>query len=253
MFLGLHIKVNIIFFTSDKADKTFRRYFITRFCLKRQMPLLNAFIDSIVCVGFNSERGLVVDRQSEENVQPLLSYLQPYVLAILTADQAAYPDSGGKYNIDPSYPFITPFKSSSGDPSNSKPQKKQVVSNTFSNLPIFCSPDGVKISQTEESPIHHVVFTQEEGKRSYAVVLPIPQKFILKSDEPDKDGTYQIEPVINNSTQTKKHASRKIPKAFRHTGPVVHPISNAAPRKPLQGASSNTDSNEKRYNIFLQI
>jgi hypothetical protein len=178
------------------------------------MPLLNAFIDSVVCVGFNSERGLIIDRESaEENVIPLLSYLKPYVLGVLTADQAVYPESGGKYTIDPSYPFIQHSRSSSGPVGS---QKKQVIPNTFSNLPLFCSPDGVKISLIEESPIHHIVFTQEEGKRSYAVVLEFPQKFILKSDKPDKDGTYQMEPATKNATQLLKSQSKKIPSAYRH-------------------------------------
>lgn len=217
------------------------------------MPLLNAFIDSIVCVGFHSQRGLTPDRQSEENVPPLLSYLQPYVLAILTSDQAAYPEADGKYTIDSSYPFTTHSKYSSGYVPNNKSQKKQVVPNPFTNLPIFCSPDGVKISRNEERPIHHIVFTQEEGKRSYAVVLAIPQKFLLKSDKPDEDGTYQIEPVIVNAPQPTKSQTRKMPSAYRHTTTIVNPLNNmqsySSPntsRRQLQSSLSNMDSNEQR-------
>lgn len=217
------------------------------------MPLLNAFIDSIVCVGFNSQRGLTPDRQVEENVPPLLSYLQPYVLAILTGEQAAYPEADGKYIIDSSYPFTTHSKYSSGYVPNNKSQKKQVVPNSFTNLPIFCSPDGVKILLYEERPIHHIVFTQEEGKRSYAVVLTIPQKFILKSDKPDDDGTYQIEPVINNPTPATKSQSRKMPSAYRHTTTIINPLNNmqsySSPntsKKPLQASLSNMDSNDQK-------
>lgn len=216
------------------------------------MPLLNAFIDSIVCVGFNSQRGLIPDRQSEENVPPLLSYHQPYVLAILTGDQAAYPEVDGKFTIDSSYPFQTHSKYSSGYVPNNKFQKKQAVTNTFVNLPIFCSPDGVKISLYEERPIHHIVFTQEEGKRSYAVVLTIPQKFILKSDKPDDDGNYQIEPMIRVAPQPTKPQSRKAPSAYRHTTTIINPL-NAMPsynspntaRKQLQNSLSNLESQDQ--------
>lgn len=216
------------------------------------MPLLNAFIDSIVCVGFNSQRGLIPDRQSDENVIPLLSYLQPYVLAILTADQAVYPEAEGKYTIDPSYPFPSHSKYSNGYAVNTKSQKKPVVPNTFSNLPLFCSPDGVKISRNEESPIHHIVFTQEEGKRSYAVVLTIPEKFILKSEKPDDDGIYQIETATMNATHSAKSQSRKMPSAYRHTTTIVSPVNNMQPdtssntsKHQLQNSLSNTDSNDQ--------
>lgn len=214
------------------------------------MPLLNGFIDSIVCVGFNSERGLIIDRQSEQNVIPILSYLQPYVLAILTADQAIYPESEGKYTIDPSYPFKNHSKYSSEYVSNTKSQKKPNIPNTFDNLPLFCSPDGVKISQNEESPIHHIVFTQEEGKRSYAVVLAFPQKFILKSDTPDDDGIYQIESVTTNAAQPTRSHSRKMPSAYRHTPNIASSTNNAqsynspnAHRR--QGSLSNFDSSRQ--------
>jgi hypothetical protein len=223
------------------------------------MPLLNAFVDAIVCVGFNSDRGLIIDPQSEKNDSPLLSYLQPYVLAILTADQAAYPDSEGKYSIDQTYPLISNAKSPSEHTSNTKSQKKQTVTNSFSNLPLFCSPDGVKISHThQEGGIHHIVFTQEEGKRSYAVVLTFQQKFIFKNN--NKDGTYKIESLAMNTTLSIRTShSKRIPSAYnRHTNPQ---LSTSTPsynsqnivRTHQQNAPFNLGTNEKKYFIFLYI
>jgi hypothetical protein len=221
------------------------------------MPLLNAFVDAIVCVGFNSERGLIIDPQSEDYGSPLLSYLQPYVLAILTADQAAYPETEGKYSFDQSYPLICNAKSPSEHTSHTKSQKKQTVPNSFSNLPIFCSPDGVKISHLpQEGRIHHIVFTQEEGKRSYAAVLTCQEKFILKNNKPDDDGTYQIESLPMHTTPTIKTShSRRIPSAYRHTNPQ---LSTSTPsysshnivRTQQQNAPFNLGNNQKRYLIF---
>ena len=169
------------------------------------MPLLNSFINAIVCVGFNSERGLTIDRQSDNNNSPFLSLLQPYVLAILTSDQAVYPQSKKGDIFDLSYPPI----------SNSNPvsPKNRLKPNVFDTLPIFCSPDGVKMSyKQEESRIHHIVFTQEEGTRSYAVVLTFQQKFTLKSDKPDDDGSYQIESPIHPP----KHHAKRIASSYRY-------------------------------------
>jgi hypothetical protein len=116
------------------------------------MPLLNPFIDSIVCVGFNSEHGLVIDPKSDKNNSPFLSLLQPYVLAIITADQAIYPQSKGNNIVDQFYPSVGYSKSSSVLTSNKKSQKKHTITNAFNSLPLFCSPDGVKISQHPRSP-----------------------------------------------------------------------------------------------------
>ena len=209
------------------------------------MPLLNAFIDSIASVGFNCERGLIIDRQSEENTVPLLSYLQPYVLAILTPDQAIYPQAEGKHTIDPSYPFLTHLKSS-----NSKPLKKQAISNIVNNLPIFCTPDGVKISHLPfESRIHHIVFTQEDGKRTFAVVLTFQQKFLLKNEKPEEDGSYQIGSVPIYTTQLGKKKSR--PSAYRHT--TANPLSNMQTynsphtvRRSHYGSSSSIDTDGQK-------
>jgi 5-methylcytosine-specific restriction endonuclease McrA len=215
------------------------------------MPLLNAFIDSIVCVGFNSERGIITDREtSDDNVIPLLSYLKPYVLGILTADQAVYPESNGTYTIDSSYPFIQHSRSSSGYAANPQFQKKQVIPNKFDTLPLFCSPDGVKISLIEESRIHHIVFTQEEGKRSYAVVLAFSQKFILKNYDSNKDGPYQIESMARNAT--KPSQSKKMPSAYRHNvnaNPIGNMQSYSSPnatRRRLNSTSSTTETSGTR-------
>jgi hypothetical protein len=223
------------------------------------MPLLNAFIDSIVCVGFNSERGLIIDRQSGENSFPLLSFLQPYVLACLTADQAIYPEGNEKYILDPFYPFISHTKSSSGSASNTKPQKKPTIPDAIKNIPLFCSPDGVKITHIpENSRIHHIVFTQEEGKRSYAVVLTFQQKFIVKSDKPDANGTYPIDYVIINTTQSSKTKSKRIPTSYRRTTTIVN-LSTSVPsynspnlvRKQYQNSTSDLSISGTRYIIFL--
>ena len=169
------------------------------------MPLLNAFIDSIVCVGFNSERGLVINPKSDKNSSLFLSLLQPYVLAILTADHAIYPQSKEKYIIDQFYPSICYSKPSSVFASNTKSEKKHIIPNALNSLPLFCSPDGVKIShQLEDSRIHHIVFTQEDGKRSYAVVLTFQEKFVLKTETSYDDGRYQIESYTTKTMQLKK-------------------------------------------------
>lgn len=196
------------------------------------MPLLNAFIDSITCVGFQAELGLTTERQVEDNAIPILSYLQPYVLGILTADYAIYPEARGQFAVDPYYPFITPIKSP--PTTHSKILKKQSVTNIINNLPIFCSPDGVKLSHLPiESRIHHIVFTQEDGKRSYAVVITFQEKFLLKNDKPDDDGSYQIESVPLYTTQTAKKGTRVRPKAFHYT--VADPLKNMH----VQSSSSN--------------
>ena len=179
------------------------------------MPLLNSFVDAIVCAGFNSECGLTLDPQADANSSPLLAFLQPYVLAVLTADQAIYPQS--KEIIDPSYSSTCRSKSSLELAS----QMKSKIPIVYNNLPLFCFPDGVKASyQQEDSRIHYSVFTQEEGKRIYAVVLTFQQKFILKSDKLDDD-TYQIESLTINTTQsnipvdTSTYSSKKSAKQIR--------------------------------------
>ncbi len=77
------------------------------------MPLLNAFVDSFVCVGFSSECGLTLDPESKNNESFLTSYLQSSILAIVTDDRAIYPLSGGSEFIDSSYPPISRLSSHS--------------------------------------------------------------------------------------------------------------------------------------------
>lgn len=212
----------------------------------REMPLLNGFVDSIACVGFQSEFGLATERQVEDNANSILSYLQPYVLAILTADYGIYPETKGKFTVDPSYPFITPIRSP--PTTNSKILKKQSVNNMINNLSIFCSLDGVKLSPLPiETRIHHVVFTQEDGKHSYAVVLTLKEKFLLKNETPDADGNYQIESVPIYTTPAAKKGSRARPSAYRHTTgnalgnmQVAHSSSNL--RRGHYGSSTSLDT-----------
>jgi 5-methylcytosine-specific restriction endonuclease McrA len=205
------------------------------------MPLLNPFIDSIVCVGFNSEHGLVIDPKSDKNNSPFLSLLQPYVLAIITADQAIYPQSKGNNIIDQFYPSVCYSKSSSVLTSNTTSQKKHIIPNAFNSLPLFCSPDGVKIShQLEDSRIHHIVFTQEDGKRSYAVVLTFQEQFILKTDKPYDDGRYQIESFTIQS-QTKK-PKNKIPSSYRHENTTSNKKTTSRMRERSHSISSNRTS-----------
>ncbi|CAF4428302.1 unnamed protein product, partial [Adineta steineri] len=92
------------------------------------MSLLNAFIDSIVCVGFNSERGFTIKKQFDDNNDsPFQSSIKPYVLSMLTADQALYPQSKDNEVIDQYYPSIFYSKSSSVLPLNTKVPKKNII------------------------------------------------------------------------------------------------------------------------------
>jgi hypothetical protein len=219
------------------------------------MPLLNAFIDSFVCVGFSSESGLTLDSESNHNEPIFKSYLQPSLLALVTADRAMYPQSRGSEFIDPSYPPIgrSNSYSSSGlknDPVPSTPlspsgsgtrtSKQHMIPDTLKSLPPFCFPDGVKATyQRENERIHHIVLTQEQGKRSYALVLTFQQPFILKTNKPDKDGTYQIDDV-QLSTSATKTRSKKIPSAF----PNYADPSTASKASP---STSNDTTEQQRH------
>ncbi|CAF1452441.1 unnamed protein product [Adineta ricciae] len=205
------------------------------------MPLLNAFIDSIVCVGFNSEHGFTPERQLDDSPSLLASKLKPYVLAILTADQAIYPRSKGTDVIDQFYPSVC-YTPSSTIP---RSQKKPTIPAAYKDLPVFCSPDGVKLSyEPVQSRIHHIVFTQEDGKRSYVVVLTFSEKFILKTDKPDDDGRYHIE-----SFSTKK-SKRKIPSSY--PGNTAVPQKSTAPTggSRMRERSNSNASNRVSTTIF---
>ncbi|CAF2337555.1 unnamed protein product [Rotaria sp. Silwood2] len=191
------------------------------------MPLLNSFIDSIVCVGFTSERGLKLDPESKDNEFSFTSSLQPSLLSIITADRAMYPQSRGSEFIDPCYPPIghtsshslTISSTSSGrsTPVSSfatgiRTQKQYVIPAALNNLPLFCFPDDVRATfERENERIHHIVFTQEEGKRIYALALTFQQSFSLKTNKPDDDGIYQIDDVKLSTLITRRPSVSKIP------------------------------------------
>ncbi|CAF1399018.1 unnamed protein product [Rotaria sordida] len=191
------------------------------------MPLLNSFVDSIVCVGFTSERGLKLDPESKDNGSLFKSSLQSSVLAIVTADRAIYPQARGSEFIDSCYPPICytrshSFTASSISSGRSTPvsslangvrtQKQHIIPAVYNNLPLFCFSDGVRITyEREDESIHHIVFTQEEGKRIYALALTFQQSFCLKTDKPDDEGTYQIEDVKLSTSNTRQSSLSKIP------------------------------------------
>lgn len=99
------------------------------------------------------------------------------------------------------------------------------------NLPMFCFPDHVKPTFLAEPPkIHQVVLTQEEGKRSFALILTVQQKFLLRSENSTNEEILQVEDVpkftVNRSGQTASskipvqssggHRSRKMPISYQH-------------------------------------
>ena len=194
------------------------------------MPLINAFVDSIVCVGFSSARGLTLDAESKNNTSIFPSFLQPSLLAIVTGDHALYPLSGGSEFVDPSYPPISRSDynshaasvngSSSSTPTqmttgSAKSHKPYAIPSALHNLPLFCFPDGVKLTyRREPDKIHHIVLTQEEGKRSYALVLTYQQGFVLRTNKPDGDGVYQIDDCKLSSVNARRPSLSKIPIAI---------------------------------------
>lgn len=194
------------------------------------MPLINAFVESVVCVGFSSERGLTLDPESKNNASVFSSFLQPSLLSIVTGDNALYPLSAGSESVDPSYPPISRadlnsyVASGSGSgrstPSlvtnaSAKGQKPHAISSALSNLPMFCFPEGVKPTyRREPDKIHHIVLTQEEGKRSYALVLTYQQGFVLRTNKPDDDGVYQIDDCKLATVTVRRPSVSKIPIAI---------------------------------------
>jgi hypothetical protein len=216
------------------------------------MSLLNAFVDSVVCVGFNFARGLTINQRSDNDGSPFSSFLQPYVLAILTADHAIYPQLKGNDTVDPYYP---PSDYSIGKPANRSDRiprtnlhKKHIIPAAVKNLPDFCYPDGVKLSQQQEQDrIHRIVFTKEDGKRSYALVLTFQQTFTLKTDKPDDNGIYRIDDRESSTSITKPLTSPQIPLApstesvKTHTKkiPSAYHYGSASSTREAQPHSSN--------------
>ncbi|CAF0996628.1 unnamed protein product [Adineta steineri] len=219
------------------------------------MPLLNAFIDSVVCVGFSSERGAALDLESKTNGSLFTSSLQSSVLAIVTADRAIYPQSRSSESIDPFYPPIGRISSYSiTQPSNNsgrttpispfginiRTSKQHIIPIVYNNLPLFCFPDGAQATYEQANErIHQIVFTQEDGKRSYAVVLTCQQSFILKTNKPDDDGIYQINDVQRPLVTTRRPSISKIPIAIEKLKPTlsstpvtIAPVASPAPSTP---------------------
>lgn len=193
------------------------------------MALLNSFVDSIVCVGFSSERGLKLDSEAKDNESIFSSPLQPSLLSIVTATYAMYPLSRDVELIDPDYPPIDRTNSYSSTTSSTGSDRstsasliatgtrspKQSIPPAYNNLPLFCFPDGVRATyQKENERIHHIVFTQEEGKRIYALALTFQQSFTLKTDKPDEDGVYQIEDYRSPASTLRRSSVSKIPIAI---------------------------------------
>ena len=208
------------------------------------MSLLNAFIDSVVGVGFSSESGLTLTPESGNNDSVLTSNLQPSILAVITADRAAYPPSRGDESLDSSYPPLNRLSSrnslvlstSSGrstPPSVITPlrvQKQHILLAGYKDLPHYCFPDGVRAtSQREKEKIHHFILTQD-GKRSYALALTFQQSFTLESDKPDDEGVYQINDFQLTAQKNERSTVSKIP----------------VPIDRKNFASSSTSTNEKR-------
>jgi hypothetical protein len=218
------------------------------------MSLLNAFVDSCICVGFSSERGITLDSESKNNGSSFFtSSLQSSVLAIVTADRAMYPQSRGSECIDPSYPPINQLSSqlsttSSISSGRSTPvstfntsirsQKQHIIPGQYINIPLFCFPDGVRAThQRENKKIHHLVFTQEEEKRSYGIALTFQQEFTLKTDKLDDDGTYQIDNVKISTINTRRLSISKIPVAIEKQKIVSQP---SPPSTPIPTAKARS-------------
>lgn len=238
------------------------------------MPLLNSFVDSIVSVGFSSELGLKVDSDSKGNASIFNSFLQPSLLAIVTADRAMYPSSRGSEFIDPCYPpigrtssYSNSISSNSSDLQTSnnssgatiRTQKQHLIPAALNNLPLFCFPEGVQATyQRENERIHHVVFTQEEGKRTYALILTYQQKFVLRNVQPDEEGIYQIDDVkASIVTQRRRSVSRipvpinslkvDVPPTSSSSSPPTSPTTSSATRKPRSRVKPPTSLNPHGY------
>jgi len=193
------------------------------------MPLLNAFVDSFVCVGFSSEVGLTLDPESKNNESIFTSNLQSSVLAIITSDCATYPSARSEEAIDSSYPPLNRMSSrnslvlsTSSDRSTPssflatgpRTPKQHILLAGYEDLPHYCFPDGVQITyQPAKEKIHHFVLTQD-GKRSYALALTFQQAFTLKTNQPDVEGIYQISDIKSSTQISRRSGASKIPVAI---------------------------------------
>ena len=211
------------------------------------MSLLNAFVDSVVCVGFSSESGLRLTSELRNNESVLTSNLQSSILAVITTDRAAYPQLRGDESLDSSYPPLNRLSSrnslvSSTNSSGSIPlslttptrvQKQHILLGGYKDLPHYCFPDGVRATfQREKEKIHHFVLTQD-GKRSYAIALTFQQPFILESEKADEEGIYQISDYQLAAQKNERSTASKIPV------PINRQI-------PASSSSTSSQASEKR-------
>jgi len=242
------------------------------------MPLLNAFIDSFVCVGFSSEDGVKPDPESKNNESFFTSDLQASILAIVTGDCATYPTSQNSEFINSSYPpigLLSPRSSrgpsvSSGCSTPISPlsssiriQKQHTIPAAYKNLPFFCFPDGIRATyQPEKEKIHHFVLTQD-GQRSYALALTFQQQFTLKTDKPDDDGVYQISDIkLGRSNASKipvainqqKTASPPSPKAKTRSKimPSSYPTADKSPARTRAPSAHNTSQQQSSLHYGIQ-
>jgi hypothetical protein len=228
------------------------------------MPLLNAFVDSFICVGFSSECGLTIDPESKNNESIFTSDLQSSILAIVTGDRAIYPLSRGIEFIDSSYPPINRLSSrsslgqsissgrstpSSALTSSIRTQKQHTIPAAYKDLPFFCFPDGVRAThQREKEKIHHFVLTQDE-KRTYALVLTFQQQFSLKTNKPNDDGVYQIIDVKSSTINAGGLHRSKIPVPIDKQPKIVLPSPPPTPApvkmrgRRMPSAYRNADTN----------
>ena len=231
------------------------------------MPLHNAFVESVSCVGFSSNRGLQPESNSNDpNFPFFIKYFQPALLSVVNADRAIYPQADGVDVVDGSYPRFSGVDSKSmnttfGNNANkntanssnyvvSRLTKQQMIPGPLRNLPLFCFPDPVKpVYKREKEKIHHIVMTQEEGKRSYALVLTFQQSFTLKSDIPDDDGIYQIDDYIEVRTTINRRPSvSRIPVAIhRQQSATSNTGSSATPGTTTTQTRSSRVPSSFRY------
>lgn len=208
------------------------------------MSLLNAFVDSVACVGFSSESGLRVTSQSRSSESVLTANLQSAILAVITADRASYPQLRGDESLDSSYPplnrlssrnsFVSSTNSSGSTPlsltNTTRMPKQHILLGGYNDLPHYCFPDGVRATfQREKEKVHHFVLTQD-GKRSYAIALTFQQPFILESEQADEEGIYQISDYQLVAQKNERSTASKIP-VLINKSTAAAPVSNQANEK----------------------
>jgi hypothetical protein len=220
------------------------------------MPLLNAFVDSFVCVGFSSEIGLTLDSESKINGSLFTSNLQASVLAIITSDCATYPLAQSDESFDSSYPplnrmsarnsLVLSTNSGRSTPlsslgTGSRTSKQHILLTGYKDLSHYCFPDGIQITyERAKEKIHHFVITQD-GKRSYALALTFQEAFTLQTNEPDDEGIYQISNVKSSTQNSRRSGASKIPVAIYKTK-IVSSSTTASPSPETEKRSRKIPS-----------